>query len=75
VKKAIPLITVLITLSLVGIIVIQLSLFQNMLSKRKEQVIERQNDQIFLVVNDLVSDKGRSNFLSAPDTLSESGPD
>ena len=33
VKKAIPVITILISLSLVGIIVIQLSLFQSMLSK------------------------------------------
>lgn len=74
-KKAIPLITVLITLSLVGIIVIQLSLFQNMLAKRKEQVVFRQDDQIYLVVKDLVEDKSRSIFVPAPDVKDESGAD
>ncbi len=75
VKKAIPLITVLITLSLVGIIVIQVSLFQSMLTKRKEQVIERQHVEIYKVVEDLVNDKSRSILAPPPNFSPEWGLD
>ena len=70
-KKAIPLITILISLSLVGIIVIQVSLFQNMLSKRKEQVMERQDEEIYKVVKDLVEDKSQHLFIPPPNLMSE----
>ncbi|MEY4885520.1 MAG: hypothetical protein RL151_829 [Bacteroidota bacterium] len=70
-KKAIPLITILISLSLVGIIVIQVSLFQNMLSKRKEQVMERQDEEIYKVVKDLVEDKSQHIFIPPPSLMSE----
>lgn len=65
----------LITLSLVGIIVIQLSLFQNMLTKRKEQVIERQDEQLYWVAKDLVEGKSRSIFVPTPNLQSELGLD
>jgi two-component system phosphate regulon sensor histidine kinase PhoR len=71
VKKAIPLITILISLSLVGIIVIQVSLFQNMLSKKKEQVMERQDEEIYKVVKDLVEDKSQHLFVPPPSLMSD----
>lgn len=70
-KKAIPLITILISLSLVGIIVIQVSLFQNMLSKKKDQVMERQDEEIYKVVKDLVDDKSQHLFIPPPSLMSE----
>lgn len=60
-----------ISLSLVGIIVIQVSLFQNMLSKRKEQVMERQDEEIYKVVKDLVEDKSQHIFIPPPSLMSE----
>lgn len=71
VKKAIPVITILISLSLVGIIVIQLSLFQSMLSKKKEQVMERQDEEIYKVVKDLVEDKSQHLFIPPPNLMSD----
>ncbi|MCE2833646.1 MAG: HAMP domain-containing histidine kinase [Chitinophagaceae bacterium] len=73
VKKAIPLITILISLSLVGIIVIQVSLFQSMLSKRRDQVMERQDEEIYKVVKDLVEDKSR-NLTIPPSNLMSDWP-
>lgn len=54
-----------------GIIVIQVSLFQNMLSKKKDQVMERQDEEIYRVVKDLVDDKSQHLFIPPPSLMSE----
>ena len=54
-----------------GIIVIQVSLFQNMLSKKRDQVMERQDEEIYRVVKDLVDDKSQHLFIPPPSLMSE----
>ena len=58
-KKVFTLITVLITLSLIGMILIQVSWIRNMVLIKKEQVREQLNLAMFDVVDDLVEEKSR----------------
>jgi len=58
-RKVFTLITVLITLSLIGMIVIQVSWIKSMVLIKKEQVREQLNHAMFEVVEELAEEKGR----------------
>jgi two-component system phosphate regulon sensor histidine kinase PhoR len=58
-KKVFTLITVLITLSLIGMIVIQVSWIKGMVLIKKEQVREQLNHAMFEIVEELAEEKGR----------------
>lgn len=58
VKRIFPLIIVLITLSLIGIIIIQLSWLKNMVLLREEQVKQKINDVTLTVAHELAQYKG-----------------
>jgi two-component system phosphate regulon sensor histidine kinase PhoR len=60
VKKTFTVITVLITLSLIGIIVIQLSWIKNMLLLRQEQIKHTVNEITFNIANELAEHKGNN---------------
>ena len=61
-KKTFTVITVLITLSLIGIIVIQLSWIKNMVALRQEQIKHSVEESTKAVANDLAQHKG--NYVS-----------
>jgi two-component system phosphate regulon sensor histidine kinase PhoR len=58
-KKVFTLITVLITLSLIGMILIQVSWIKGMVLIKKEQVREQLNHAMYEVVEELTEEKGR----------------
>lgn len=58
-KKVFTLITVLITLSLIGMIVIQVSWIKSMVLIKKEQVREQLNHAMYDVAEELAEEKGR----------------
>jgi two-component system phosphate regulon sensor histidine kinase PhoR len=70
-KKVFTLITILITLSLIGIIVIQVSWIKNMLLIKKEQVNEHLAHAMNEVVEELVEEKSKFPSLLSPKVMSE----
>jgi two-component system phosphate regulon sensor histidine kinase PhoR len=70
-KKVFTLITILITLSLIGIIVIQVSWIKNMLVIKKEQVNEQLVYAMNEVVEELVEEKSKFPSLLSPKVMSE----
>lgn len=81
VKRIFTIITVLITLSLVGIIIMQISWLQNMVLLRKDQIEQNVRQSTTVVGNDLALHKGsyaaggnRKNFLSETFSLDNFKP-
>ena len=70
-KKIFTLITILVTLSLIGIIIIQVSWIKNMLVIKREQVQTRLGDAMFEVVEELVAEKSRFPSIPSPKLISE----
>jgi two-component system phosphate regulon sensor histidine kinase PhoR len=70
-KKVIPLITVLITLSLVGIIVIQVSWIKNMLLIKKEQMHDQATTAMYEIAEELSAGKSRFSLLNNPADINE----
>jgi two-component system, OmpR family, phosphate regulon sensor histidine kinase PhoR len=70
-KKIFTSITILITLSLIGIIFIQVSWIKNMLLIKKEQVRDQVNVAMFEVVEELVEEKSKFPSLVSPKIMSE----
>jgi two-component system phosphate regulon sensor histidine kinase PhoR len=70
-KKTFTLIIILITLSLIGIIVIQVSWIKNMLLIKKEQVRDNVSMAMFEVVDELVEEKSKFPSLVSPKIMSE----
>jgi two-component system, OmpR family, phosphate regulon sensor histidine kinase PhoR len=70
-KKIFTSITILITLSLMGIIIIQVSWIKNMLLIKKEQVRDQVNVAMFEVVEELVEEKSKFPSLVSPKIMSE----
>ena len=70
-KKVIPLITVLITLSLVGIIMIQVSWIKNMLLIKKEQMHDQATLAIYEVTDELSAGKSKFSLLTNPADINQ----
>jgi two-component system phosphate regulon sensor histidine kinase PhoR len=70
-KKIFTLITILITLSLIGIIAIQVSWIKNMLVIKKEQVNQHLELAMHEVVEELVEEKSKFPSLLSPKVMSE----
>jgi two-component system, OmpR family, phosphate regulon sensor histidine kinase PhoR len=70
-KKIFTVITILITLSLIGIIIIQMSWIKSMLVIKEEQVKEHIDVSIFEVVDELVAQKSKFPSLVSPQIISE----
>jgi two-component system phosphate regulon sensor histidine kinase PhoR len=70
-KKVFTLITILITISLIGIIAIQVSWIKNMLLIKKEQVHDQINMAMYEVVEELVEEKSKFPLLKSPKIMSD----
>lgn len=70
-KKIFTIITILITLSLIGIIVIQVSWIQNMLLIKKDQVRDNVDFAVADVVLELVEEKSKFPSLVSPKMITE----
>lgn len=65
-KKIFPIIIVLITLSLFGIIIIQMSWFSNMLLVRQDQILDKVSNVGIIVANEVSNQKTIDPFLKKP---------
>lgn len=65
-KKVFPIIIVLITLSLFGIIIIQMSWFSNMLLVRQDQILDKVSNVGIIVANEVSNQKSIDPFLKKP---------